>query len=383
MARPTHTPVDPLIQPGAEAAYNQREANKDLLAGFGIRLNKGKVENFVPEAPPEGDQIQVEEVGGAEWVDPNLRAMPEDDDQEPDFEEGGDLGDAEPQASTLPPELDTTVQPAAQEPPQAEEPVSQSRAKKDLKKAQQVAAQTEKALEEIKRRQKIFEDLAASVAAAPTGSIAMVKSDPEVAEFYGDYPQFGMVIDKMIGAAIARIERTEKGLLDTIQGLQKMINEQKGDAVINRILSTRHDAEAIAQSPEFRNWLSALPPAVKTQYSNIIYSTSDYTAEDALWVLDQYDAARGAGPRTTETPAGTTRTISAPPAQRMPGDALPTFRRGGAAPGANGVPTQQIKPFSRSEFQSYGQLMGMARDKATRDVLNQRLQLTLQQGTVG
>ena len=192
-----------------------------------------------------------------------------------------------------------------------------------------------------------------------------LSSVPEIAEYRANYPGLIKVIEAYtapMGSISSRLDAIEGYMQSMLQGTL----QTKATAVISSVEQVYPKAKETVKSQDFVDWVKAQPAGIRAQIVNIVDHTAQHTVEDALWVLDQYHAAKGQ-PRATGAGA-------APAARRTPGDSLPATRGGSGGPGPSGP---QLTPLTPQEIANYSALVNEAarRGPAALAFLKQRREL--------
>lgn len=358
LAEPSAVPQPPLSAPnGPFNPRNQRQANQELLAQFGLKVEEGKLVSGVSlqEAMSEEEE-PVEE--GSNGEGPFSR--PSDSE--------GSL-------------LEEHHEPPAPAPQETQDEVRRTRqAAKDLVKAERRLKDREAAidlkLQELSKYTTAFEAIASTPQVEPGATMAAFESDPQVAAFMDAYPDFAMVIRKATASSLGRYEALAVQVSDLAKQLSSYIGKQQSDTVLGEIRSRRADAEQVVGTQEFLEYLGSLPPAIRNTYITIIDNASKYTPEDSLAILDGFDAWRASRGIPVPRPQAPQPAANQPFRQRppAPGDMVPPTRRGGGSPGTG----NNLQPLTQAEFMSYGQLLAQCRTPAERETLKMRRILTLQ-----
>lgn len=353
------------------------QANLDRLESLGAKVDPitGAIsldENVFQGSVPSGEELDPEMIGSTAQVVSTSQTVSAFD----RLDEGVE--------TDLPTdEVADEVPPAPAVPEKKPEGLEKREA--DAREAQRQMSKTkldlEKTMAAVNRR---FEDLDAQIQkyAALQATVGATPPDlnPADAAVLSDWrenqPEAVSVMEAIAAPLYQAISQLREQLNAVVNRQGEFFSKLKEEEVFGKIYSKipENKVKQISESPEFIQWLSDLPPAIRRTYINILNETSAYTSEDALAIFKSF--SRDTGVDVGLESGGNNQPHHQPP----PMDRAPSLRSGGALPEAAPVRRPaapgELPPLSMEEAANFGQLMRDSQTPGERDILNKRLALT-------
>ncbi len=368
----------------------QRRQNLEALKRMGVvRSDDGRFQGAIPptqDPPPNdpgGSDPSPEAMGinqpGSPFFregldDPNADMGGGDDPEmiggDPGLEVDGELGDEplNPEAGfDLGEERRTEEQEHDWQKREADAKAEQRRLSKQQKRLNSLEESLKGRLAELDLQTAAFAELMSKFDGSKVVPVDL-EAVPEVSEYRKNYPGLIKVLEAYtapVASLMGRVDAMEQYFKDSMEGTLKT----RASTVIGGVEQVYPDAKQIVATPEFVNWIKAQPQAIRQQMVSIIDHTAQHSVEDALWVLDQYHASKGAPRPQANGNAPANR-------RRTPGDSMPSTSGGSA--GSGGPRGAQLTPLSPQEIAQYGALVAQAGQRGPKalELLKARRELT-------
>lgn len=284
--------------------------------------NERELDKFLTE---QGFKVEGDGVSELPQEVPNEEAAPENSAPQPEGEQ--QVQEATPE-NAPPPKPDDPKhnwEKREQDAKAAQRLLSEERSKLALEK-RALEESREKAQKDREELEALLREIRAAREETPQPKPQSQVNEPEdeddadIKQFVDEYPDLAKVVEKLSKRSAKRVAKPLLEKQAELDELRRQVREsqtkseedtlrEKQERLFMTILEEHPDAFDLVNTPDFKQWISKQPPV----FSDIIDNTTNYTADDAIGILNLYRSHKPLPARPSEGDMGVAVRKTTPP----------------------------------------------------------------------